>query len=187
MAEANRRYSTGDPSAISGPLRTSILEVVARHVDAAGWERLHALALGEKSPLVRNELYRLLGTARDKTLAQRALDLALTDEPGTTRSSQIIGAVAQANPDLAFDFAIKNREKVEGFVDVSSRSRFLPRLASRSADPATIAGLENYAQHYMTPQSRKSADVTIAQIRDRIRVRQTRLPDVTAWLTAHAP
>ncbi len=187
VAEANRRYNTGDPSALSGPLRTSILEVVARHVDSAGWERLHAQAQEEKIPLVRNEFYRLLGAARDKTLAQRALDLALTEEPGTTRSSQIIGAVAQVNPDLAFDFAIKNREKVESFVDVSSRSRFMPRLASRSADPATIAGLEDYAQHYMTPQSRKSADVTIAQIRDRIRVRETRLPDITAWLSSHAP
>jgi aminopeptidase N len=187
VAEANRRYSSGDASAAGGPLRTTILEVVARHADAAGWERLHAQALEEKSPLVRSELYKLLGAARDQTLAKRALDLALTAEPGPTTSSQIVGAVAGVHPDLAFDFAIQNREKVEALVDISSRSRYLPRLASRSADPATIGKLEDYAQRYLTPKSRKSADVTISLIRDRIRVRQTRLPDITHWLEAHAP
>jgi aminopeptidase N len=186
VTEATRRYSSGDPSALSGPLRTTILEVVAAHVDAAGWERLHSQAQAEKTPLIRNELYKALGAARDKTLAQRALDLALTDEPGPTNSSQIIGIVANEHPDLAFDFALQNRDKVETLVDVSSRSRFLPRLAAGSADPAMVAKLEDYAQRYLTPQSRKSADVAIAQINDRIRVRQTRLPDITTWLEAHA-
>jgi aminopeptidase N len=186
VAEAKRRYDSGDPSAISGPLRTSILDVVARRADVATWERLHTQAQAEKSPLVRNEFYKLLGRARDKTLVQRALDIALTTEPGPTTSSQIIGAVAEVHPDLAFDFAIQNRDKVEGLVDVSSRSRYLPRLAGRSSEPAMTGKLEDYAQHYLTPQSRKSADVAIAQIRDRIRVRQDRLPDITAWLTAHS-
>jgi aminopeptidase N len=132
-------------------------------------------------------LYKLLGAARDKTLAQRALDLALTDEPGPTNKSQIVSAVAEVHPDLAFNFAIQNREKVESLVDVSSRSRFLPRLASGSAEPAVIGKLEEYAQRYMTPQSRKSADVTISIIRDRIRVRETRLPEITQWLAARVP
>jgi hypothetical protein len=186
VAEANRRYNTGDPSAVTGPLRTTILDVVAWNADAAMWDRLHTQAQAEKVPLVRSQFYRLLGRARDKTLAQRALDLALTPEPGPTTSSQIVGAVAEEHPDLAFDFAMQNREKIEGLVDISSRSRYLPRLAARSADPAMITKLEDYAQQHLTPQSRKSADVAIAQIRDRIRVRQTRLPDITTWLTAHS-
>jgi aminopeptidase N len=186
VAEANRRYDVGDPSAVSGPLRTTILDVVAGNADAATWERLHAQAQAEKAPLIRSQFYRLLGAARDKTLAQRALDLALTDEPGPTTSSQIVGAVAEEHADLAFDFSMQNREKIEGLVDVSSRSRYLPRLANRSADPAMITKLEDYAQRHMTPQSRKSADVTVAQIRDRLRVREARLPDITTWLSTHS-
>ena len=134
---------------------------------------------------MRTALYRLLGGVRDTALAQRALELALTDEAGPGNSSQIIGAVAALHPDLVFDFALQHREKVESFVDVSSRSRYLPRLAWRSADPAMIEKLEAYAQRFMTPQSRKPADITISMIRDRIRVRQTRLPDITQWLAAH--
>ena len=186
VAETNRRYASGDPSAASGPLRATILEVVARQADAATWERLLNQAREEKKPLVRNALYKLLGGVRDTALAERALDLSLTDEPGPTNSSQILSAVSEVHPDLAFDFAVQHREKIESLVDVSSRSRFLPRLALLSADPATIGKVEDYAQHFMTPQSRKPADITISMIRDRIRVRQTRLPDITQWLEAHA-
>jgi aminopeptidase N len=184
VGEANRLLAAGNPLATAGPLRSTILAVTARNVDSAGWERLRAQARAERNPLVKAQLYRLLGSAADPALAQRALDLALTDEPGATTSSGIISAVADEHPDLAFDFAIRNREKVEGLVDISSRSRFLAGLGGGSADPAMVAKLEDFATRYMTPQSRGRVDVAIASIRDRVRVRTTRLPDITRWLEA---
>jgi aminopeptidase N len=184
VGEANRRLAAGDPLATGGPLRSTILAVTARNVDSAGWERLRAQARAERSPLVRAQLYKLLGSAADPALAQKALDLALTDEPGATTSASILSAVAGEHPDLAYDFAIRNREKVEGLVDISSRSRFLAGLGGGSADPAMVGKLEDFATRYMTPQSRGRVDVAIASIRDRVRVRTTRLPDITRWLEA---
>ncbi|HEX8481737.1 MAG TPA: M1 family metallopeptidase, partial [Allosphingosinicella sp.] len=186
VSEANRRLAAGDPLATGGPLRSTILAVTARNVDSAGWERLRAQARAERSPLVKAQLYRLLGTAADPELARRALDLALTDEPGATTSAGILSTVAGEHPDLAFDFAIRNREKVEGLVDISSRSRFIAGLGGGSADPAMVAKLEDFATRYMTPQSRGRVDVAISSIRDRVRVRTTRLPDITRWLEAKA-
>jgi aminopeptidase N len=186
VGEANRRLAAGDPLATGGPLRSTILAVAARNVDSAGWERLRAQARAERSPLVRAQLYKLLGTAADPVLAQRALDLALTDEPGATTSAGILSEVAKGHPDLAFDFAIRNREKVEGLVDISSRSRFIAGLGGGSADPSMVAKLEDFATRYMTPQSRGRVDVAIASIRDRVRVRTTRLPDITRWLEGKA-
>jgi aminopeptidase N len=184
VGEANRRLAAGDPLATGGPLRSTILAVTARNVDSAGWERLRAQARAERSPLVKAQLYRLLGSAADPALARKALDLALTDEPGATTSAGILSTVAAGHPDLAFDFAIRNREKVEGLVDISSRSRFIAGLGGGSADPAMIAKLEDFATRYMTPQSRGRVDVAISSIRDRVRVRTTRLPDITRWLEA---
>lgn len=184
VAEANRRLAAGDPLATAGPLRTTILAVNARNLDSAGWERLRAQARAERSPLVRAQLYRLLGSAADPALAQRALDLALTDEPGATTSAGIISTVAAQHPDLAYDFALRNRAKVEALVDISSRSRYLAGLGGGSADPAMVAKLEDFATRHMTPQSRGRVDVAIASIRDRVRVRATRLPDITRWLEA---
>jgi hypothetical protein len=182
VAEVNRRFAAGDPAITTGPLRQTLLAIVAYNADAATWQRLRVMARDERNPLVRVQLYRLLGAARDPALAQRALDLALTDEPGATNASQIVSAVAGVHPDLAFDFSIRNREQVETFVDASSRSRFVPALGAGSWNPAMIAKLEQYAERHMTPQSRAPADRAIASIRDRIRVREQRLPDITRWL-----
>ena len=184
VAEANRRFAANDPSVQAGPLRQTILGIVAYHADAATWDRLRTMARGERNPLVRAQLYRLLGAARDEALARRALDLALTDEPGATNASQIISAVAGGHPDLAFDFALANHERVEALVDASSRSRFLAALGSGSADPAMIDKLGRYAERHMTPQSRAPADRAIASIRDRLRVRTEQLPHISRWLEA---
>ncbi|MGQ0660548.1 M1 family metallopeptidase [Sphingosinicella sp.] len=184
IAEANRRFDANDPSVMSGPLRQTILAVVAQNADAARWERLRAMARDERNPLVRSRLYQLVGGPGDEALARRALELALTDEPGATNASQIIGSVAGQHPDLAFDFALANRERVEALVDASSRSRFLPGLASGSSDPAMVDKLGAYATRYLTPQSRGSADRAISAIRDRVRVRRERLPEITHWLEA---
>ena len=153
---------------------------------SAGWERLRVQARAETNPLVEAQLYRLLGAARDPVLARRALDLALTDEPGATTSAGIVSAVASEHPDLAFDWAMENREKVEGLVDISSRSRYFAGLASGSSDPAMVAKLQDYAARHMTPESRRPADTAIASIEDRVRVRRERLPAITAWLEAKA-
>jgi aminopeptidase N len=186
VAETNRRFAAGDPSITAGPLRETLLGIIAYNADAATWERLRAMARDERTPQVKVQLYRLLGGARDPALARRALELALTDEPGATNASQIVSAVAAEHPDLAFDFALRNRERVMALVDASSSSRFLPGLATRSADPAMVDKLRDYAARYMTPQSRGAADRAIAAIEDRVRVRRDRLPDITRWLETKA-
>ena len=184
LAEANRRFAANDASVTSGPLRQTILGIVAYNADAATWERLRRMAREERNPLVRVQLYQLLGGLADERLARRALDLALTDEPGATNASQLISSVAAVHPDLAFDFALANRARVEALVDVSSRSRYLASLGAGSSDPAMIEKLTAYAERHMTAQSRAPADRAISGIRDRIRVRTERLPDITRWLDA---
>ncbi len=184
LAEANRRFAANDPSVTAGPLRSTILAIVAFNADEATWERLRRMARDERSPVVRVQLYQLLGAVKDERLARRALELALTDEVGATNSSQIVSAVAAGHPDLAFDFALRNRQRVEAFVDASSRSRFFAQLAGGSADPAMIDKLNDYATRYMTAQSRGAVDRSIASIRDRIRVRRDRLPQISRWLEA---
>jgi aminopeptidase N len=188
VAEARRRYAAqaSDPAAMPGPLRKTIMAVVADHADAATWDALRRSALGEKSPMIKDQLYSLLARPGDDALAQRALDLAMTDEPGVTNSAAMLAQVAHAHPELAFDFALANMDKVNERVDATSRSRYFPRLAASSSEPATIGKLEAYASAHLAAGSRRDADTAIAGIRDRIKVRNERLPAIDAWLATHA-
>ncbi len=84
VAEANRLFSAwqADSNAIPGSLKETWLRVIARNADAAKWEVIHAKAKAATGAVERTALYQLLGRTKDEALARRALDLALTDEPG---------------------------------------------------------------------------------------------------------
>jgi aminopeptidase N len=187
IVEARRRYAAmdKDPKAAPGPLRKTVLAVVAQHADANTWDGLRARARAETNPLLRDHLYVLLATSEDKTLAERALQLALTDEPGLTTSAAMISAVARRHPEKALDFALANTAKINERVDASSRSRYFARLAMGSADPATIDKLNRYAQASLAPGSRGDVEAAIAAIQDRIKTNAARLPEIDAWLKAN--
>ncbi|MBX3700575.1 MAG: M1 family metallopeptidase [Dokdonella sp.] len=184
IAEANRRYTAqaGDPNAVPGELRKVILAVVSQHADAPMWDQLRAEAQAETTPLVKDNLYTLLASVGDETLAGRALALALTDEPGATTGAKMIRNVAALHPDLAWDFAMAHRAQVDRLVGGSSLARYYPRLGGNSSSPSMIGKLKAYAAT-LAPTSRKDADTAIADVEYRVMVRRDRLPAVDAWLS----
>ena len=181
VAEARRRFAAGDES-IPVALRRTVYGIVARNADAATWDKLHAKARAETTPLIKDQLYSLLASARDQALAQRALDLALTGEPGATNSAGMISIVSGEHPDLAFDFAVAHREQVDRLVDSTSRSRYYPGLGSGSRDPKMIEKLNAFADAHIAKSSRRATDTAIASIEYRREVVEKRLPQITAWL-----
>ena len=202
IAEAQRRYqaaANGNASAGSGvtagmatnndgmpaPLRKAITAVVAKHADAATWDGLRRTAQEEKSPMIKDSMYALLAYSDDAALARRALDLAMTDEPGVTNSSAMLATVAGTHPEMAFDFALANIARVNERIDATSRSRYFPGLVNSSSEPATIDKLNAYASTNLAAGSRRDADTAAARIRYRIKVRQERLPAIDQWLATH--
>jgi aminopeptidase N len=184
VAEANRRFLAAktDPAAIDPSLRVSILTVVAKNADAQTWERLHAMAQEETSAQVKASLYSQLGMARDPALADKALALSLTDEPGVTTSPVIVSSVATGQPDKAFDFVMAHHDAVMARVDGSGATRYVAKLAQGSADPAMVGKLKAYAQAHLAAGARRPVDEAIAKIEDRIKVKTTRMAEVDVWL-----
>ena len=170
-----------DPTALDGPLRTSWLGVIARHASSADWDKLRAMANRASSQMEKASFFSLLGAAYDKNLAQAALDLALTEEPGATNSAAIISRVSGRYPDMAVDFALAHLPQVERLVDTSSRSRYVARLAAGSKDQAMPAKLEAYARQHLKPESRKPINEAIARMRESIATRSRIAPAVAAW------
>ena len=187
VAEARRRYAArvSDPAALPAALRNAILGVVARHADAATWEQLRQAAKGEKSPMLKDQLYNLLSMTQDDALARRSIALATSDEPGATTGAQMLVQVAQAHPELAFDFATANIARVDQLIDSAVRSRYYPRLAAQSADPAMIGKLEAFARDQLAPGGRREAETAMASIGERIKLRSGRLATIDSWLARH--
>src|SRR3546814_19743234 len=89
----------------------------------------------------------------------------MTDEPGKTTSAAIISAVGGEHSMLAVDYVLAHRQQYEAMIDVSARSQAIARLGGNSADPAMATKLDAYATQYLTPESRKVVDRSIAAIR----------------------
>ena len=118
-------------------------------------------------------------------LANRALDLALTDVPGKTTSAGILTEVADQHPRMAIDFVLAHLAQVNQLVDISGRSRFMQRLAAGSSDAGLIPVLEGYAKANLAASDRKPIDQAI----NRLQFESGKLPrersEVVAWLHAH--
>jgi len=184
IAEARRRFTASltDPKALSPDLRRTVLGIVARNADAATWDQLHALAQREKSSMIRDQYYGLLAGAKDKALARRALDMALTDEPGATNSAGMISGVSREHPEMAFDFAVANRAKVDTLVDSTSRARYYPGLGGAADDLAMVAKIKAFTEQHIAATSRRDAETVMSGIETRIKLRAQRKPQVDAWL-----
>jgi aminopeptidase N len=184
VTEARRRYQAQqqDANAVPGPLRKAILGVVAKHADVETWEQMHAQSIAEKTPLIKDLWFNLLSSSLDKRLAQRALDLALTAEPGSTTSASMISTVSYSHPDLAFDYALAHYQEVLEKVDGPSHSRFFAALGQRSFAENMIAKVKAYTARYLAVDSRRSADTAVATIAYRIKVHNKRLVAIDQWL-----
>jgi aminopeptidase N len=184
IAEARKRLASesSDPEATPAAIRRTVLGVVARHADLASWEHMRAQANSEKNALVKQHLFRLLGSANDPALAQKALELALTAEPGETTSPAIIEEVSRLHPELAWEFVQSHLEAVLSKLPESEQPKFVPRIGAWSYDPAMIDKIQRYAQSRIAPDARRKADESMTAIRERLRIRSTRLPLISKWM-----
>ena len=173
-----------DHSALPVDTRSTVLAIVALHADRTTWETLHTLAQTATSEIEKQEIYGYLGAPRDPDLAQRALQLVLTDEAIVTTRPDIMSAVSQLHADMAFDFAASHREAVMAMLEPETRNQFIPDLASHSHEQAMIPKVRAYAKAHIPATARQSAVKAEAQIAYKVKIRQVRLGAVDRWLKA---
>ena len=186
IAEARRRFDLylADPSSLQGAGRRTVLSIVASTADSKIWEAIHQQAKASKDITDRARLYSYLGASSDPVLAERTLKLALSGEPSPTEAPGIINAVAGSFPEMAYDFAIANRAKVEALLEPTRRASYFPQLATISRDPATLTKLTRYAPT-IPASSRGDVEKAAASIRFRLGLIKDRVPEMERWLTAN--
>ena len=183
VAEAKRRFQefVATPARVSAAQRHIVLGVVAANADAPTWDKLHALARGAATELEKQEYYRLLGSAADAQIAQRALDLTLTEEVPVTLRPLVLESVAHNHPELAANFAIAHWDLIDPMLETDSRPQYVPKLASGSGDLNMITRLNAFAAGHIPSSARSSLEKAIAQIRYNVQI-GTHLADIDRWI-----
>ena len=183
VSEAKRRFQefVAAPVRVSAAQRHIVLGVVAANADGPTWDKLHALARASATELEKQEYYRLLGSAADAQIAQRALDLTLTQEVPVTLRPLLLESVAHNHPELAANFAIVHWDVIDPMLETDSRPQYVPQLASGSGDLNMITRLNSFAAGHIPSSARSSLEKAIAQIRYNVQI-GTHLADIDRWI-----
>jgi aminopeptidase N len=130
----------------------------------------------------KRDFYLLLGTAKDKVLAQKALDLSLTGEAPATMRPGIIGEVANAHSELAFAFAAAHMDVLDPLLEPTSRSQYYLRLAATSHDAGMAQKLNDFAAAHVPDSARGMLVKIEAAIAQTIKLRATIAPKIDTFL-----
>ncbi len=185
QATTYAEQSFRNPDSVPGAIRLPAIGIFAYTADAARWEMLHDKAKAENSPVAKLLYYRNLGAVRDKGLAQRALDLTLTDEVPVPIRGNVIQAVAGQHPAMAFDWAVAHADNVNAMLEASTRSAFIVSLPSGSGDPAVAKRVTAYAAKALPAGSRKPAETAVAVINYRAALRTRQAAAIGKWAGAN--
>ncbi len=180
-AERYALQSFAQPDAVPGAIRLSALQMFGYAADAARWDMLHERAKAETSPPAKLIAYSLLGSVRDNALAQKALDLVLTDEIPVPMRGNVVQAVAALHPAMAFDWAVANEDKVNAFLEPSTKSQFIVGLAAGSGDPAVAARVTAFAEKRLPANSRRPAAQVVSSITYRAGLRARQAAPIGKW------
>ncbi len=185
VAAAARSYVAAlatDGKAIPPAIRSPILATYAVNATPAEWDVLLKLTREATNPVVRNGYVQLLGSSRDMELAKRGLELLKGSELTAPQKSSLLRAISGRHADLAFDFAVANPDLINGFLEASTRSGFIPSLGAGSTDPAMPAKIMAYAEKNLPAASRGGAKRTVALMAVRQQLVDRTRPAIEAWV-----
>jgi len=182
--EARRRFerSIAERTPLAAEELRAVLQIVAVHADRATWDRLRSQWRRARSVLEQRIYLQALGSARDPVLAQRAMDLAISGEPGRSFALYPLQAVSERHGAMAFDFIREHWKAVSALLPSSDHGPYLARFAGASDEPATaarLAGMASAPGSILLPLDVRKA---ISSIRYLVSIRQQRLPEIDRWL-----
>ena len=171
-----------DPATLSPDLRAPVLNVVGRYADEATWNKLHDLGLKTTSIEQKQNYYDALAQALDPKLANRTLQISLTDELPTSRAVFLVAKVGRESerPDLTWEFAKAHMKELLNKADALGANSYAPSLFSFFSDPARITELEAYAKSDLPPASARDVAKAIDEVSFRAELKKRLLPQLSA-------
>jgi aminopeptidase N len=173
------------PDALPAIIRRPVLEAAALSADKDLYDAMYRLAKSTTDSFGKDQLFVALAWAENASLAQRSLEIALGDDPAKTTGPKMIQGVAAGHPDLAWQFALANWEKITERLDEMQRSKFAPGLTATSRSAKVLKELERYIAEKVPEVARKSVERYAADLKFRLQVVERLLPEIDKWLATH--
>jgi aminopeptidase N len=191
IAGARERFKKflADPNTLPADLRPALLDVVGRYANPQMWDKLHELGLKTQSIEEKGNFYHAMAAALNPEIAKRMLPLSLTAELPTSLATRLVIWVASAGeqPEIAWNFAQANREKLDAKLSAVGVVRFVPYLMRGFSEAQRANELETYAQKYMPAGAKSEVEKAAEEIRFNADLKARIIPEIHNWLSQKNP
>ena len=177
-----------DPKSLAPDLRAPVLTVIGRTADEKTWTMLHDAGLKTTSIEEKQNYYDALAFVADPKLAERTLQIALTDELPSSRAAFLVPKVARdgGHTDLVWRFAKANMKQLLTKTDALGALSYAPSLFTFFSDPARLDELKTYAKTSLAPEAAKEVEKAVDEVTFRADFKQRLAEQVGSW-TATQP
>jgi aminopeptidase N len=175
------RGSFASNSGTPAQLRTA-MSIVAAHADKATFDALVERAAKDSDPLQKQQVYVALAGVIDPSLAQRMVEIAMSDQIPAGGGPEIFQTLALLHSDLVWQLVVPRLDDPSLRIDKSDRWRLAADVAGYSVDSQRIADLQAYMAKNVPAEARRPFLAAIASIRQNQLYAAKVLPQIDGWI-----
>jgi aminopeptidase N len=177
-----------DPNSLTPDLRAAVVAVVGRYSSETVYDQLHQLARDATLLEAKDDYYHAMECALDPKLAEKTLELAISDELSPAESASAFAKVASEgeHADLAWNF-------VKGRLDLLEKNRsqtlwtvLVPAVVEGMYDRETAEEILNLSKNRSTDNGLVRTQMAVDLLQARAKLRERLLPDIDDWVRKKA-
>jgi aminopeptidase N len=177
-----------DPNSATPDLRGAVVAVVGRYSSETVYAQLHQLAHDATLLEAKDDYYHAMECALDPKLAEKTLELAISDELSPAESASAFAKVASEgeHADLAWNFVKSRLDLLEKSRSQTLWTVLVPAIVEGMYDPETAGEILNLSKNRSTGNGLVRTQMAVDSLQGRAKLRERLLPDIDDWVKKRA-
>jgi aminopeptidase N len=177
-----------NPNSLSPDLRGAVVAVVGRYSSPEVFAQLHQLARQATLLEAKDDYYHAMECALDPNLAEKTLEIAISQELSPAESAAAFAKVASEGEqaDLAWNFVKSRLDVLQKDQSQTLWTILVPAIVEGMYDDQTAEEIVNLSKGHATDNGLIRTQLAADLLRGRAKLRERLLPDIDDWVTKGA-
>jgi aminopeptidase N len=177
-----------DPSSLTPDLRGAVVAVVGRYSSEPVYAELHQLARDATLLEAKDDYYHAMECALDPKLAERTLEVAISEELSPAESASAFARVVSEgeHADLAWNFVKGRLDQLEKNQSQTLWTVLVPAIVEGMYDRQTAEEILNLSKNRSKDNGLVRTQMAVDLLQARAKLRERLLPDIDDWVKKRA-
>jgi hypothetical protein len=177
-----------DPNSVTPDLRGAVVAVVGRYSSEKVYAELHELAHDATLLEAKDDYYHAMECALDPKLAEKTLEVAISEELSPAESASAFAKVASEgeHADLAWNFVKGRLDQLEKNQSQTLWTLLVPAIVEGMYDRETAEEILNLSKNRAKDNGLVRTQMAVDLLQARAKLRERLLPDIDDWVKKRA-